>query len=132
MRRRIAILTATLVVTALIFSRLCTLVLTPAFNDTMSPTSAGEQMRAYADKGYALASCGVPFGTYNYYARQRVITELDAAAVPAFLQEHPRAVVAIRGASLDAIRRSLPADVRIEGDHVLERKPHFLLVKDEE
>ena len=132
MRRRITILALTLVVTGLVFSRLCSVVLTPAFNDTMSPAAAGEQMRAYAEQGYAVASCGVPYGTYNYYARERVIADLDAADVPAFLRENPRAVIAIRGTSLDAIRDSLPAGVRIEGDHVLERKPHYLLVKQEE
>ncbi|MBN1916992.1 MAG: glycosyltransferase family 39 protein [Verrucomicrobia bacterium] len=131
MRRRVTILAVTLVVTGLVFSRLCALVLTPAFNDTMSPASAGAEMRTYADEGYAVASCGIPYGCYNYYAGVRVIPELDAAAVPSFFDENTRAVVAIRGTALDEIRDQLPESIRIEGEHVLERKPHYLLVRDD-
>jgi 4-amino-4-deoxy-L-arabinose transferase-like glycosyltransferase len=131
MRRRIALVTAVLVATGLVFWRLCALVATPAFNDTMSPQAAGERMRAYAEEGYAVASCGVPFGTYNYYARVCEIRELDGPSVIAFLDQHTRAVVAIRGTSLDAIRDSLPPGVEITAEHILELKPHFLFVKEE-
>jgi hypothetical protein len=128
-------------------------VLTPAFNDIMSPKTAGEKMRTYAEDGCGVASCGVPYGTYNYYAHVRVIPEVSgrdayipgvplcppfvpviripAADVLAFLAAHPRAVVAIRGTSLDAIRPALPADIKITAKHVLELKPHFLLVKNQ-
>ena len=127
-RKRAVLIASVLVATGLAFSRVATLILTPAFNDTMSPKVAGEQMRGYASEGYALAACGVPFGTYNYYARQRVIPQLDGVEVAEFLEEHPRTVVAIRGTSLDEIRDALP-DVLITGEHVLERKAHYLIVK---
>ncbi len=127
---RAAFLAVLLVWVGFVFSRMMSLGLTPAFNDVMSPKTAGTTMGEYAEEGYALATCGVPIGTYNYYARQLVIRSLSSQDVAAFLDEHPRAVVAIRGTSLDEIR-PLPAGVRIIGEHVLELKPHSLLVKDE-
>lgn len=129
-RRRVVLVGTLLVVTGLAFSRLSALVLLPAFNDVMSPKAAGTTMGEYAEKGYALATCGVPMGTYNYYARQLEVPSLSSHDVAAFLDAHPRAVVAIRGTSLDEIRDSL-SGVRITGEHVLERKPHFLVVKEE-
>jgi hypothetical protein len=97
----------------------------------MSPKEAGRQMGELADSGYVLATCGVPTGTYNYYARRSVIREIRAADVVPFLQENRAAVVAIRGTALDEIRGRLPVGVTIEFRHVLERKPHFLVVKKE-
>lgn len=128
-RRRVVLITAVLAVVGLAFSRICSLALTPVFNDTMSPRAAGLEMRAFAERGYAVASCGVPFGTYNYYADVRVIPELDGPGVIAFLDKHPRAVVAVRGTSLEAIGDALPPHVETTTKHVLELKPHFLLIR---
>ena len=129
--RRCAVLVGViLVVTGLAFSRLSALVLTPAFNDVMSPKAAGEEMRQYATQGYALATCGVPTGTYNYYARSGVIPDVDAADLPAFLQKNPRAVVAIRETTLEEIRDTLP-EVQVTAEHRLELKPHCLIVGSE-
>jgi len=129
--RRCAVLVGViLVVTGLAFSRLSALVLTPAFNDVMSPKVAGEEMRQYATQGYALATCGVPTGTYNYYARSGVIPDVDAADLPAFLQKNPRAVVAIRETTLEEIRDTLP-EVQVTAEHRLELKPHCLIVGSE-
>ncbi len=130
-RRRAVLVGTVLVVTGLAFSRVTALVLTPAFNDVMSPKAAGELMRQYADDGYVLATCGVPVGTYNYYARSRVIREIKTAAdVPRFLAETPRAVVAVRKTTLDELHEA-PPDVLIRGEHVLEMKTHYLVVKGE-
>jgi 4-amino-4-deoxy-L-arabinose transferase-like glycosyltransferase len=129
-RRRAVLVGSILVVTGLVFSRVAALGLTPAFNDVMSPKVAGEQMRGYASEGYALATCGVPIGTYNFYARQLVIRDVAASDVVRFLAENARAVVTIRGTSLDEIRAALPPGVQIGPEHILESKPHYLLVKD--
>ncbi len=128
--KRVVVVGAVLLATSLAFSRLTALVVTPAFDDVMSPVAAGTTMREYAEKGYALAESGVPRGTYNYYARRLVIPTLSAAEVADFLDAYPRAVIAIRGTSLDEIL-PLPAGVRITGEHVLELKAHSLLVKEE-
>ena len=128
--KRAVLVGALLVATGLAFSRLTALVLTPAFDDVMSPKTAGTTMREYAEDGYGLATCGVPMGTYNCYARQQVIPSLSSPEVAAFFEAHPRAVVVIRGASLEKIRDSL-TDVRVTGKHILELKPHYLLVTDE-
>jgi 4-amino-4-deoxy-L-arabinose transferase-like glycosyltransferase len=129
-RTRAVLVGSVLVVTGLTFSRVTALVLTPEFNDVMSPKTAGELMRQYADDGYALATCGVPIGTYNYYARQRIIPEIQADEVQSFLAENPRAVVAIRKKALDELHDVLP-DLLRTGEHVLERKTHYLVVKGE-
>jgi len=130
-KRRVMLVGGVLIVCGLAFSRLTTLVLTPAFNESMSPKAAGEQMARYAAQGYTLATCGVPFGTYNYHAHQLVIAELDAADLPRYFDDHPRAVVAIRAKDFEAVRDALPG-VRIVGEHVLENKTHLLLVSEHE
>jgi len=128
-RRHTVIVASVLIVAGLAFSRLTALVLTPAFNDVMSPAAPGEAMRDYADRDYVLATCGIPFGTYNYYARTRVIKDIkNGTDLPAFLQKNPRAVVAIRETTLEEIRHALP-EVLITDKHLLELKPHHLLVQ---
>ncbi|MDR1946673.1 MAG: dolichyl-phosphate-mannose--protein mannosyltransferase [Desulfovibrio sp.] len=66
----------------------------PAFDSVLSPKEQALIMRAYADKGYEIASCKVYDGIYSFYAG-RPVRDLDSLEEAAALADSGKLVLAL-------------------------------------
>ncbi|MDR2124350.1 MAG: dolichyl-phosphate-mannose--protein mannosyltransferase [Desulfovibrio sp.] len=71
----------------------------PAFDSLLSPRQQALIMRAYADKGYTVASCKVYDGVYSFYAG-RVVRDLESTEEAAALARSGKLVLALSAGRL--------------------------------
>lgn len=68
----------------------------PSLDPVMSPRGQAEIIRDFAARGFAPVAYDIYSGIYTYYAGQDIPETSDRAELSAFLQSHPKAILAIR------------------------------------